>query len=110
MSSIDNFGDKPAAAMIRLSSEEILVVERRSNGTYTSLPNRDFEAAAGFTAYRVNVNGESYRDDRDVAGTELRNFWAYIRENGSIKIETSVSYKSVKIRVLNSSQVEISKY
>ena len=68
------------------------------------------EAAAGFTAYRVNVNGESYRDDRDVAGTELRNFWAYIRENGSIKIETSVIYKSVKIRVLNSSQVEISKY
>ncbi len=109
MSSIDDFGDKPAAAMIRLSSEEILVVERRTNGTYTSLPNRDFEAASGFTAYRVNVNGESYRDDRDVAGTELRNFWAYLRENGKIKIDSSVNYKTVKIRVVNSTQVEVSR-
>lgn len=109
LSSVDAFGDKPAAVMIRISNEELIVVERRTSGTFTSLPNRDFDSATGFTAYRLNVNGESFRNDRDVAGTELRNFWAYIRDNGKIRIESSVSHKSVKVKVVNSNQVEISK-
>lgn len=109
LSSVDAFGDKPAAVMIRLSNEELIVVERRTSGPFTSLPNRDFNAENGFTAYRLNVNGESFRNDQDVAGTELRNFWAYIRDNGKIRIESSVSYKSVRVKVASSNQVEISR-
>lgn len=109
LSSVDAFGDKPAAVMIRLSNEELLVVERRTDGEFTSLPNQDFGSETGFTAYRLNVNGESYRDDRDVAGTELRNFWAYLRENGKVKIETSVAFKNLKVSLVSSSQVEIAR-
>jgi hypothetical protein len=109
LSSVDAFGDKPAAVMIRISNEELIIIERRTSGTFTSFPNRDFNSATGFTAYRLNVNGESFRNDRDVVGTELRNFWAYIRDNGKIRIESSVSHKSVKVKVVNSNQVEISK-
>jgi hypothetical protein len=107
LSSVDAFGAKPAAVLIKISEEELLVVERRSDGPFSSFPNRDFAAETGFTAYRLNVNGESFRDDRDVAGTEARNFWAYIRENGSILLGQGVDYKSLRIRVLDSNQLKL---
>jgi hypothetical protein len=107
LSSVDAFGAKPAAVIIKISEEELLVVERRSDGPFSSFPNSDFASETGFTVYRLNVNGESFRDDRDVAGTEARNFWAYIRENGSILLGQGVDYKSLKIRVLGSNQLKL---
>jgi hypothetical protein len=108
LSSIDAFGSKPAAVMLKFSDQELVIVERRSDGPFSIFPNNDFPAESGFTAYRLNVNGESFRDDRDVAGTEARNFWAYLRENGSVLIREVVEFKTVKIRVVNQNQVRLS--
>ena len=112
MSSLDRMGSKPISTMVRLSDEELLIIERRSNGTYSDftkafsyggqLTNLD-----NFTAYRVNVNGRYQRvDGRDFA--EIGdNFWGYVLEDGQLRIRKSVSYSGVTVTVVGSHQIRI---
>jgi len=113
MSPLDLMGSRPISVMVRLSDEELLIVERRSNGKYS-----DFTQAHGyggqlkdlnhFTAYRVNVNGPYERvDGRDFA--EIGdNFWGYVLENGQLRIQRSVTYDQVTLTVVGSAQIRLS--
>lgn len=113
MSPLDRMENKPLSVMVRLSDEEILVIERRSTGKYS-----DFDTATNyrgqlkdlnhFTAYWVNVNEPYVRvDGRDFADIGL-NFWSYVLENGQLRITSSVSYKGVTVKVVGSHQVSLS--
>lgn len=112
MSSLDLMGTKPISVMVRLSDEELLIIERRSDGRYSSfstsfnyggqLTNLD-----NFTVYRVNVNDPYQRvDGRDFAEIGP-NFWYYLLEKGQLRIKRSVTYENVTIKVVGSHQVRI---
>jgi hypothetical protein len=107
MSSIDQMGDKPISTMIRLSDEELIVIEKRQNGKYSNFKQSPwFPNMNNFTAYSVNVNKAQYRNDAD-RDSESKNFWQSIRENGKVPIVKSVSYKGVTIEVVGENQVKI---
>lgn len=112
MSSLDLMQSKPLSVMVRLSDEELLIIERRSSGKYS-----DFATATNyrgqlkdlnhFTAYRVNVNDPYQRvDGRDFAEIGP-NFWSYVLENGQLRITRAVTYRGVNISVVGSHQVRI---
>lgn len=108
MSSLDNFGANREALMIRLSDEELIVVELRQNGPFTAkCQNCRLSGVAGFTAYRVNVNKAHYRDDRDPEA-ESKNFWAYLREKGQVSLSRGVEYSGVVITPVTGTQIRIS--
>ena len=66
MSSVDTFGPRKESVMIRLNEEELIVVERRERGPFTNIDSIGTAGLRdGFTAYRVNVNADKYRDDSD---------------------------------------------
>jgi hypothetical protein len=112
MSSLDLMGSKPVAVMVRLSDEELLIIERRSNGKYS-----DFTRATGyggqlkdlnhFTAYRVNVNGPYQRVDGLNFADIGENFWSYVLENGQLRIRKSVTYGQVTVNVVGSHQIRL---
>ena len=113
MDSLDTLGNRPISTLIRLDNEELIVIERRSNGKYSDFRNADnwqgmFKNLDHFTAYRVNVN-EAYErvDWRDINSLNP-NFWKYIREGTQIKISKGVSYKGVDIEVVGKDQIKIS--
>ncbi len=107
MSSIDQMGDKPISTMIRLSDEELIVIEKRQNGRYSDFKQSQwFPNMNNFTAYSVNVNKAQYRNDAD-PDSESKNFWQSIRENGKVPIVKSVTYKGVTIEVVGENQVKI---
>jgi hypothetical protein len=108
MSSIDQMGDKPISTMIRLSDEEVIVIEKRQNGKYTNFDqSRLFPKMNNFTAYYVNVNKPNYRNDAD-PNSESKNFWQIIREYGNVPIVKSVSFNGVTIEVVGENQVKLS--
>jgi hypothetical protein len=113
MSSIDLMGSKPVSVMVRLSDEELLIIERRSSGRYSNFAASTNYAGQlanlnHFTAYRVNVNDPYQRvDGRDFAEVGP-NFWSYVLENGQLRIKRSVSYKGLDIGVVGSHQVRLS--
>ena len=109
MSSIDLMGDKPISTMIRLSAEEVIVIEKRQNGKYSNFTqSRWFPKMNNFTAYYVNVNKTYYRNDADPDG-ELKNFWYLIKEDGNVPIKKSVSFQGVTIDIVAENQVKISR-
>ena len=112
MSSLDLMESRPVSVMVRLSDEELLVIERRSSGKYSN-----FAAATNyggqlkdlnhFTAYRVNVNDPYQRvDGRDFSEIGP-NFWSYVLENGQLRIKGSVSYKGLQVTVVGSHQIRL---
>lgn len=101
LNAIDNPASGPEAAMIRLNADELIVIEYRDLGPYSSWKT-------GLTAYRVNVNAPHYRcDSCDQLESEAKNWWGYIRQAGSEFI-TDVSYEGIRIRSLGGGRVLIS--
>jgi hypothetical protein len=108
LDSIDNFGPRRESIMVRLSSDELIVIERRGPGPFTSLCSRCYRPTeSGFTAYRVNVNAPQYRNDNDPEG-DSKNFWSYLGTQGKPIITNFVEYSGVKITRISDTQVKIS--
>lgn len=108
MGSIDTFGPRKESVMIRLNDEEIIVVERREPGPFTRIDSSGRDGLrVGFTAYRVNVNGEHYRDDSD-RNSDAKNFWSFLGSRTDPTINGSVEFKGVKITPVNRTRVMIS--
>jgi hypothetical protein len=109
MGSIDTFGPRKESVMIRLNDEEIIVVERRERGPFTQIdPSGRDGLRVGFTAYRVDVNGEHYRDDSD-RNSDAKNFWSFLGSRTDPTIQGSVEFKGVKITPVNRTKVMISR-
>jgi hypothetical protein len=109
MSSIDDYGKEPQSVIVKLSEEEILVIERRTNGKFSNFSNsREYKNLNGFTAYYVNVNKENYRNDME-PNSEEKNFWRYIRENGAITITKGIEFQGLTISSQSNTQVKITK-
>lgn len=112
MSSLDLMGSKPVSVMVRLSEEELLVIERRSSGKYSNFTTAtnyrgQLKDLDHFTAYRVNVNDPYQRvDGRDFAEIGP-NFWGYVLENGQLRITRSVTYRGVAVSVVGSHRVTL---
>jgi len=113
MSPLDLMGDRPVSLMVRLSDEELLIIERRSSGRYSNFATAtnfggQLKDLDNFTAYRVDVNGP-YQPvngrDFDEIGP---NFWGYILENGQLRITQSIAYQGVDVRVMGSHQIRLS--
>lgn len=67
--------------MVRLNEEEVIVIEYRTDGPYSDLP----EEFQGITAYHINVNSPQFRcdqgcEDLTIEEYDERNFWRYIRD------------------------------
>lgn len=109
LSSIDSFDGGKEAVIIRLNSEEVLIVERRTNGLFTDFKgDNNIPEADAFTAYLVNVNKPSYRNDTD-PDSENKNFWKYLRDQEVVGLKTGVTYSGIKIEVRNKEQLSISR-
>lgn len=109
MSSIDNFGSNPVSLMIKLSSEELLIIEKRENGIYSDFTkSQNYPNLNNFTAYYINVNLESYRNDAD-PDSESKNFWRYLRENQKIALDKGVTFQGLMLTPMSSNQIKISK-
>lgn len=112
LSSIDNMGDKPVSAMIKLNENELIVIERRTNGRYSNFDlARNYQGVVfgldNFTAYRVNVNEVYTRSNPADMQMSAPNFWRYLLDNGRIGITKSVSHGGVTIEVTDKNQVKI---
>jgi hypothetical protein len=116
LDSLDLFGEKKESIMIKINEEELIVIEKRTDGPFSNFrtggfqqdPSRQFLNLNDFTAYVVNVNKENYRNDADPLSEE-KNFWRYLRENGSIAIKTSVVYSGIQISRESDKQVRVTK-
>jgi len=109
MDSLDTFGPRKESVMVRLNSEEIIVVERREPGPFTRIDSSGTGGLrTGFTAYRVNVNGEHYRDDSD-RNSDAKNFWSFLGSRTDPTINGSVEFKGVKITPVSRTRVMISR-
>jgi hypothetical protein len=109
MSPIDNYGQEPQSVMVKLSEEELLIIEKRTSGKYSNFNNsREYLNLNGFTAYSVNVNKENYRNDMD-PNSEEKNFWRYIRENGNITITKKIEYLGLTISPQSNNQIKITR-
>jgi hypothetical protein len=117
LGSIDSLDKNPVSLIIKLSDEEAIIVEKRSNGKYTNFnksykyvgfPSRSsFANKNTFTAYYINVNKPYFRNDSD-PNSYNKNYWYYLREKNNIALSKSVSEKGVKIDIFNSNQIRIS--
>ncbi len=106
LTSIDVGGSEAEIAIIRMSETEVIVVELRTSGRFstfkgafsssdrqTSMPENP-----GYTAYRVNPNLPNYRDDQaNQAEVEARNWWGYLRDDGNAWISSSVNYRGLTL-------------
>jgi len=109
MSPIDNYGAEPQSVMIKMSDEEIVIIEKRTSSKYSNFTeSRQYPNLNSFTAYVVNVNKENYRNDMD-PNSEERNFWRYIRETGQIAISKGVTYQGITISPQSNNQIKITK-
>ncbi len=108
MSSIDDFGPRKEAVMVRLDAEQLLVIELRTRGPFhESCRNCRQTMEPGFTAYRLNVNAAQFRDDMD-PNSDLKNWWSYVREQGSPVIKSSVEYGGVKVTKVSDKVIKLS--
>ena len=90
LSSLDTSNAAVKSLIIRLSSEEAVVVEYRK------------DMNGELTAYKLNVNRPSFSGD-DIA--DEKNWWQYLREaDGNIPIDRSVSYAGIQITNLGSGE------
>ena len=98
LDTIDSFGSGYEGIVVKLSNEEVLVVEHRE------------VFGSEILAYRVNINTPTYRDDRGGRAADERNWWWYVREpDGNIPISDSVTYEGVTVKRLGDGLVELSK-
>ena len=109
LDSIDVFGPRVESLMIRIDENQLLIIELRDNGPFTKMCSMcQTPTIAGFTAYRVNVNGVHYRNDADPDGAS-KNFWAYIKQTNSAVFETSIEFEGIKIAKVGSNRLTISR-
>ena len=71
----------PKNLMIRLNQEEIIVIEYRTDGPFSTLP-LDYQ---GITAYHINVNKPQFRCDQGcenltIEEYDAKNFWRYLKD------------------------------
>jgi hypothetical protein len=107
---IDNFGTRPESLMIRIDDSQLLIVELRADGPYTNFStctNCRLPSGPGFTAYRLNVNGAQYRDDKDPNSAE-KNFWSYIRQDKRAVFDASVEFAGIKLTKTGPKTISIS--
>ena len=97
---LDNIGDGYESLMIRVSEEELVVVERRGPGPFSSLSEI-------ITAYRVNVNDAHFRCDMCSDRDADKNFWYYLKEAGNIAISSTITYEGLRITNLKNGSVRI---
>jgi hypothetical protein len=108
MSSIDDFGPRKEAVMVRLDAEQLLVIELRTKGPFNeSCRNCRATMEPGFTAYRLNVNAAQFRDDMD-PNSDLKNWWSYLREQGSPVIKSSVEYGGIRVTKVSDKVIKLS--
>ncbi len=108
MDAITNFGPRHESVMIRLSDEEIIVVERHEKGPYTTICTTCYSPLSeGFVAYRINVNNPHYRDDSD-KNSDAKNFWSFLGSTTSPTIKEPVEFKGVQVSLAGKNQVKIS--
>ena len=108
LDSIDNFGAGKESVMVRLNSQELLIIERRGPGPFTTFCSTCYRPTeSGFTAYKVNVNASYFRDDSDPNG-DSKNFWSYLGVQGKPVITNFVEYSGVKVTRVTDTQVKIS--
>ena len=108
LDTMDDFGAGKESAMVRLNSQELLIVERRGPGPFTTLCSSCYRPTErGFTAYKINVNAAYYRDDSDPNG-DSKNFWSYLGTQGRPIITSYVEYSGVKITRITDTQIKIS--
>jgi hypothetical protein len=97
LGTIDEFGDGYEILIIKLSSEEAIVVEQRT------------VFGSELTAYRVNVNSPMYRNDMEGVPADERNWWQYLREaDGNVAVDNSVNYGGVTITNLGDGRFSVS--
>jgi hypothetical protein len=109
LDSIDVFGPRVESLMIRIDSDQLLIVELRNNGPFTKMCSTcNRRTSAGFTAYRVNVNGAHYRNDADPDGAS-KNFWSYVKQGNQVVFDGSIQFEGVKITKLSSTRLNISR-
>ena len=108
MSPIDDFGPRKEAVMVRLDAEQLLVIELRAKGPFNeSCRNCRATMEPGFTAYRLNVNAAQFRDDMD-PNSDLKNWWSYLREQGSPVIKSSVEYGGIRVTKVSDKVIKLS--
>lgn len=83
LNSLDAVGageEGDVSLMVRLSSHEILVIEYRTDGPFSTLP----EEWHGITAYTIDVDKPQFRcdacDDITTEEYEELNFWRYLKD------------------------------
>lgn len=109
LSSLDNFDEGKEVLMIRLNSEELIVIERRTTGPFSDFRDEsNIPEGDAFTAYVVNVNKPSYRNDID-PDSENKNFWRYLRDQSVVGLRSSISYGGVTVEVRNKEQLSITR-
>jgi hypothetical protein len=83
LESLDLLGGSPGmkSLMVPLSNHEIVVVEYRTEGPFSNLP----EELRGFTAYYIDGRKPWIRCDQcDQTALEIENFWRYLRSETNI--------------------------
>lgn len=109
MDSLDNFGPNKESVIVRLSDEEVVVVERRESGPFTKTCSDCFTPSPveeGFIAYRVNVNLAPYRDDND-PNSDSKNFWGFLGSSARPALKEPLTYKQISIEPVSKKQVKI---
>lgn len=97
LGSIESFGSNYEGLVIKLNSEEALVVEHRK------------VFGSELLAYRLNVNAPTYRDDMGGRPADERNWWSYVLEgDGNIAIDDSITYEGVTVTKLGDGRFSIS--
>ena len=87
--------------MIRINSEELILIEYREAGPYSSWK-------IGLTVYQPNVNGvRDMCDSCNQLESEALNRWDFIRQGGS-EIITDDVHQGVKFRSLVGGGVQLS--
>ena len=98
LGSIDSFGSGHEVLIVKLNSEEALVIEHRK------------VFGSELVAYKLNVNAPMYRDDRGGVAADERNWWQYVREaDGNVAINESVTYAGVTVTKLGNGRFALSK-
>lgn len=85
LESLDELGGQPGikSVMLKLSSTEIVVIEYRTDGPFSSLPY-EFH---GFTAYHLNLTKPWVRcDGCSQLDVEQENFWRYLRNDSKNQV------------------------
>lgn len=117
LGSIDKLDKTPVSIIIKISDEEAIIVEKRSNGKYTNFSNQykyvgfpgrsSFANKNTFTAYYLNVNKPYFRDDKD-PNSYKKNYWYYLREKNNIALSKSVTDRGIRVDILNANQIKVS--